>query len=125
METVINVVGYILAISIAAERLVEIIKGVIPWLGQPKTDENLEAKRHSALQILAVASGIATAALGKDLAPAALAEISNGMGIICLGLLASGGSGFWNAILTYILQVKDIKKVEADKAKENAVKINV
>jgi hypothetical protein len=30
--------------------------------------------------------------------------------LIALGFLASGGSGLWNSILTYLLQVKDIKE---------------
>ncbi len=29
-----------------------------------------------------------------------------------MGFLAGGGSGFWNAILSYILQVKELKKLE-------------
>jgi hypothetical protein len=42
-----------------------------------------------------------------DLLPRTL---TNFPGILALGLMASGGSGFWNAILGYLLQVKNIKK---------------
>jgi len=31
-----------------------------------------------------------------------------------LGLLASGGSGFWNSILTYVAKAKDLKAAEAE-----------
>jgi len=31
-----------------------------------------------------------------------------------LGLLASGGSGFWNSVLTFVNKVKDVKKLEAE-----------
>lgn len=122
METAVAVVGYVLALSISAERMVEITKGIFPWLDQAKTDPASESRRRALLQFLAVISGIATAYFGKDIAPPALAGFSTNLGIICLGLMASGGSGFWNAILTYVLQVKDIKRVEADKAKESAAK---
>jgi hypothetical protein len=40
-----------------------------------------------------------------------------------LGLLASGGSGFWNSILTYVTKAKDIKAAEAEsKQMEGRVK---
>jgi hypothetical protein len=29
-------------------------------------------------------------------------------------LLASGGSGFWNSILTYVTKAKDLKAAEAE-----------
>jgi len=35
--------------------------------------------------------------------------LDNSAGLFVLGLLASGGSGFWNSILSYLLKVKDIK----------------
>jgi len=44
-------------------------------------------------------------------------EVSN-LSFVVLGLLASGGSGFWNAILTYVLQVKNLKKAAVQKVAE-------
>jgi hypothetical protein len=35
-------------------------------------------------------------------------------GKLALGLLASGGSGFWNSILAYITKAKDVKAAEAE-----------
>jgi hypothetical protein len=35
-------------------------------------------------------------------------------GKLALGLLASGGSGFWNSILTYVNKAKDIKVAAAE-----------
>jgi len=44
-------------------------------------------------------------------------------GKLALGLLASGGSGFWNSILTYVTKAKDIKAAEAEsKQMEGRVK---
>ena len=69
------------------------------------------------MQILAVLSGLLTAFLAKDYLPPELADATKGWSILGLGLLASGGSGFWNSILTYVTKVKDIKKVEAEEKK--------
>lgn len=115
MDKLITVVGFILAISIASERLVEIIKGIVPYLRDQKPDTSQEGIRRSLLQILAVFSGVFTALLAKDALPP---EINN-LSIFILGLLASGGSGFWNAILTYISGVKDLNKVETERIQKN------
>ena len=109
------IVTLILALSVASERLVEIIKGFIPVLDKTNTtDEKAEARRRSYLQILAVLSGILTAFLAQDYIPKEIADSMRGWSILGLGLLASGGSGFWNSVLTYVTKVKDIKTVEAD-----------
>jgi O-antigen/teichoic acid export membrane protein len=110
----------ILALSIASERLVEIIKGFFPALEKASADENAEARRRSYLQILAVLSGIATALLAQDYIPVELDVTPKWWSIVGLGLLASGGSGFWNSVLTYMANVKDIKTVEAVARKKQA-----
>lgn len=107
------IVGLLLSVSIASERLVEIIKGIIPWLNDASLDPVNEGRRKATLQFLAVASGILTAFLAEPvLAPSLSGMSNNNAGILAVGLLASGGSGFWNAILSYLLQVKDLKKQE-------------
>ncbi len=112
MDELSTTVGIILALSIASERLVEIIKGYIPWLDHKRVNVKEEGKRRSAVQILAVVSGIVTAFMAKDYLPVVVVEQTNVLNIIGLGLLASGGSGFWNSILTYVTKVKDIKTLE-------------
>jgi hypothetical protein len=87
------IVSLILALSIASERLVEIVKGWIPFLGKEQADPVLEGRRKSILQLLAVASGIVTALLSADYLPSEIAKPQAGWQIIGLGLLASGG--FW------------------------------
>lgn len=109
LDQIIAAVGFVLALSIASERLVEIVKGILPWLNEEKDTPKEEGIRRSLLQILAVFSGVITAFLAQDVLPV---EVSN-LSFVVLGLLASGGSGFWNAILTYILEIKNIKKAEA------------
>ena len=107
------IIGLLLAVSIASERLVEIIKGYFPWLNEARLNPISEGRRKAALQILAVAAGVVTAFLAQPILADSLSSIDNqGMAILSIGLLASGGSAFWNAILSYLLQVKDLKKQE-------------
>ncbi|KYQ97111.1 hypothetical protein AWY96_00800 [Serratia plymuthica] len=108
-----SIIGLLLAVSIASERLVEIIKGYFPWLNEEKQNPVSEGRRKSALQILAVAAGIVTAFLAQPILADSLSSMNNqGLAILSVGLLASGGSAFWNAILSYMLQVKNLKKQE-------------
>jgi hypothetical protein len=115
----IVIVTLILSLSIASERLVEIIKGFVPGLGKASADPAAEGRRCSYLQILAVLSGILTAYLARDFVPDEISKPAGGFAIIGLGLLASGGSGLWNSVLTYLIQVKEIKKADAVTAKKN------
>jgi hypothetical protein len=112
-------ISLIVALSIASERLVEIIKGFSPYLGQQKPEQKEEGRRRSSLQILAVASAMFTTWLARDYIPAEFSEPSQGWSILGLGLLASGGSGFWNSILAYLAKVKDVKSLELLQMKKN------
>jgi hypothetical protein len=107
------IVALLIALSVASERLVAIVKGVIPFLNQENSNPTLEGWRTSALQVLAVAAGIVTALLARPLIPSIVPGWDNIPALLALGLLASGGSGFWNSIQGYVNQVKDIKKLEA------------
>ncbi len=114
MEQLLSIVTLLIALSVASERLVEIIKNAIPWLNLKRSDSTREGWRKAALQALAVAAGIATAFLAGP----AIGDIVSGpwhtvSGLLALGLLASGGSGLWNSVLTYLLKVKDIKGLTA------------
>ncbi|RJF87982.1 hypothetical protein D3874_13915 [Oleomonas cavernae] len=112
------IVGLVLSVSIASERLVEIIKSMIPWLNQMHADAAVEGRRRASLQVLAVVSGVATAFLAEPILAPSLGNMENHLvGIIAIGLLASGGSGFWNVILTYLLQLKDLKKLQVSESR--------
>jgi hypothetical protein len=111
------IVSLLIALSVAAERLVEIIKGLVPWLNTENANVTLERLRRCALQVLAVVAGIVTVMLARDAIPEEVVDASKHEAIFALGLLASGGSGFWNTILTYLAKVKDIKEVEAEHKK--------
>lgn len=112
------IIGLVVVVSVAAERLVEIIKGVVPWLNNSNPDIHIEGRRKATLQLLAVASGVMTAFLATPILAESLSHVGDPKSaILAIGLLASGGSAFWNAILSYLLQVKDLKKVEVKEAK--------
>ena len=117
------IVSVLVALSVASERLVEIIKGLVSFLNQENSDKKKEGWRRAALQALAVLAGIITALLAQPAIKGVVPGLSeHWTGIVALGLLSSGGSGFWNAILTYVLNVKDIKEALAMKEQKEASK---
>ena len=102
-------IGLLIALSVATERLVEIIKGTIPQLTGKSDDKKREGWRRAFNQLLAVGAGILTAFLARPAIPAEVLPATNDTAMFALGLLASGGSGFWNALLVYVLGLKDMK----------------
>ena len=112
------VITLLIGLSVAAERMVEIVKGFVPVLDQPKTEPRAEARRKAVLHILGVFAGILTTFIAGPMIPSDVYNATTPIGIIALGLLASGGSGFWNSMLSYASSIKDVKKAEAASAKE-------
>ncbi len=112
-------VSLILALAVASERLVEILKGLWPWLDKAKTDDREEGHRRAALQGLAVLAGVLTSLLAQPVMPDGIlpkgGSLTGVLTTVGLGLLASGGSGFWNAILSYVGKVKDAKALDVRK----------
>ncbi len=112
------VVTVLVALSVASERLVEIIKGLFPTLNTENPDPTKEGWRKAGLQAMAVAAGIITAWVARPALPADLSPAwTTFPGILGLGLLASGGSGFWNSVLAYFLALKELKKAEVRQIK--------
>lgn len=115
METS-SLAGLVVAISVATERIVEIIKGFFPFLNQQSTDAAIEGRRKAIIQLLAATSGVGTILLVAPMFPANNFT-DNWLGKIALGLIASGGSGFWNSIQGYVAQAKEVKKAEVEEVK--------
>jgi hypothetical protein len=125
------IVTLLVSLSVASERLVEIIKStffpawskeIVAAAGAAADEigaaEKLEARRKAKIQFLAVLSGIGTAFLAKPAIDSysSILHLKDGTGwavIVAFGFLASGGSGFWNSILGYLLKVKDVKEAES------------
>ncbi len=109
----------LIILSIATERFVEIIKGLSPWLDTPKPLPRDEGRRRAALQALAVLGGMLIAWLSHPVFKGILDELGNAFNVtIALGLLSSGGSGFWNTILGYVSNLKDLKGADAERTRQ-------
>ena len=110
IDSVSEIVTLLVALSIASERLVAIFKGFIPWLEEQNSDKKKDGRRKAVLHIMAIISGIFTAFFAKPIISDALGELySHPFALLALGLLASGGSGFWNSFSSYILAVKNLR----------------
>lgn len=146
LPDLIAIVTLLASISLASERLVEILKAYLPQhlfqevpapAGSPPevvaAAARAEAKRKARVHMLAVLCGIVTAALAspaitnytnlftdKSHFPQPLSTI---LIILALGLFSSGGSGLWNSVLEYLLKVKGIKDAEEKLAASKAEKL--
>ncbi len=113
MDNLEAIMAVLIALSVASERLVEIIKGFFKWLDKENADEKQERYRKIVLQVMAVAAGIVSSLLAypaiSGLAFFPTEKTGQTLMIIALGLLASGGSGFWNSFQTYVRKAKDLK----------------
>jgi hypothetical protein len=114
LNNVSSVVALLAALSVASERLVEIIKGFIPPLSKENPDPAAEGRRQAMLHLLAVIAGIVTAWLAGSTGAIKSVVPDTPLAWIVVGLLASGGSGFWNSIQGYVNKAKDAKKAEAE-----------
>ncbi len=111
----------IIALSVAVERVVEIVKGIVVWLDKEKDDPKAEARRRALLQGLAAGAGVLVSILAWPVTRTLLPETANPASmIVAFGLLASGGSGFWNAVLGYFVSLKALKSATAAAAKQEA-----
>jgi len=121
LQSLPSVITLLIALSVAGERLVEIIKGMVPWLERDKQNPSEEARRRAALQLMAVGAGIGIAALAWPIAREVLPANQNAVTApLALGLLSSGGSGFWHSILGYVVNLKDLKGATLDRAKKES-----
>jgi MFS family permease len=121
MEQLSAVIGLLVALSVAAERLVEIVKGFTwgkwgDFLKTKSEDPITEGRRRAILQTMAVVAGVLTAFLARAAIPAEVFPTTVS-GLLALGLLASGGSGLWSSLSTYILEVKNLREALVKEAK--------
>jgi len=104
------------AISMAVERVVEIIKGIVPPLSKPWTGDK-EYARFAILHVLAAVAGAVVAYADHsqiaDQVPMLKFQDNQYLGYAVIGLMASGGSAMWNHALDIVQAVK-IKQVAAN-----------
>lgn len=101
------------AISVASERVIEILKGMIPPLAKD-LQGNAEGVRRAVMQILAGIVGAVIAYFAQpaitSTMPALSADKLGCAGYVVIGLLASGGSGLWNHVLDIVQAMKVSKE---------------
>lgn len=115
-------------LAIASQKLVDIVKAWIPWLSapsQPSADPSADLQRQRWVQVIAGACGIATAwastpaleSLAIYQKFAAAGGLDKTLLIVVVGLLASGGSGPWNDLSTWLKNLKESSKLPTGGAK--------
>ena len=129
LNVLTSFVSLVLAVSLAAERLVTSLKTLFPGLADEKktpaqeVDLRADRPRSFGVQLLAFVASWATSAMLADSKQIGLASLVGTITIgpataglhvpvLIMGLLASGGSAFWNNLLGYTKAAKDTKQVE-------------
>src|SRR2546425_6722492 len=104
MENLTGLLGFLAALSLATERITEVIKG-LPWLSRllavEKADgSTAEELRKAFIHIVAIVVGTILASLTQDqLATVLGLNYSGRWTYLLFGAMASGGSGLWNSAL--------------------------
>ncbi len=112
-----GLIAIIGVMSISVERIVEILKNMIPFLASERKDEEHERIRKVLLHLLAAAAGTAVAYCAQGQIQPLLSNIFRNPGVIGLpgcvliGFLTSGSSGFWNQSMSILEEIKKQKKV--------------
>jgi hypothetical protein len=113
MEDLTSFLALLAGLSMAAERLVEILKTfVFTNLSTVKTDLIEESRRQVKIQIISLVAAILTALL---LLPLGIVE--DWWIALALGFLASGGSSLWNSVLGWANGLKDLRQTDGKQAR--------
>ena len=116
-----SIIALLGAMSLSVERVVEIIKSMVPFLAEEHKDKIKERYRRTSLHLLAALVGTAIAIVAQEQIQPLLATIFKSAGTlgitgcIIIGLLASGGSGFWNQSMGIVEEIKKSKKLDSKK----------
>lgn len=105
-----NTLALLSALSVASERVVEVVKGFWPWLNtDTPNDLKNEGHRKSAILIVSAIAGVFMALLAQHV-PGTGISGKGAMTTIALGLLSAGGSGLWNSVQGSLNQLKEATK---------------
>lgn len=112
IDNLSSILALFAAMSVAVERVVELIKGFVPFLANPWSQhENI---RRALIQLLTVFVGAIVASQMKGQLTNTLHVSAVNWGVYMLvGLVASGGSGLWNHTLDIVRAVKVNKELNA------------
>ena len=106
-------VSVLLALSIASERLVELVKGFIPPLTTPLPDPQAERRRQLLIHLMSVVAAGVVVCLCDGQIESALKIDAEKFGWpqhALFTILVSGGSSFWNSIATWLLSLKNLNQ---------------
>ena len=131
-----KILTIILGVSMASERILELLKTLFPWLAIQKsvTDDNRERSgeevlRRAIIQVISFLSGWMTAGLvaasGSEWICLSGRIGDSRIPAVVIGLLSSAGSVFWTQIVAYSKAVKDIKKLRAQDERAVTEKKNI
>jgi hypothetical protein len=131
IEQLSTLVALLAALSVAAERLVDIVKNWFPTQlaeeqndNEGKVDAKKEGRRKVYLQLLAIVASIITVILAWPAIAGSLpgappvawwTGVQGWVTILAAGILVSGGSGFWNKIVGYVGAVRDLRMEDTQK----------
>jgi hypothetical protein len=122
MNTLTAWVAFVAGLSVATERITEIIKGFIERLSLEKAPGKPEEVRKAIIQIIAIVVGGVLAFVTYGQIQAALklpGDLSLKLGVcLVFGAMASGGSGMWNSALDIVREVNKQKQVLTEKLKK-------
>ncbi len=127
LDNLSDLSAVLLAISLATERLVVILKTVFPKLGEERPPEpgesSDEADRMRRLSVLGVAyvCALATAWLIADGWTIEYGAGKRAISIFGVALLASGGSAFWTQVVGFASAAKDVRKMERQRMHDDIV----
>jgi hypothetical protein len=116
-----SIIALLGVMSLSVERVVEIIKNMVPFLAATQTDAKKERWRRSMLHFLAALVGTIIALVAQEQIQPLLSNIFTKtgeigvFGCIVIGFLASGGSGFWNQSLAIVEEIKKAKKLQVQR----------
>ena|SRR5215471_6563154 len=121
MNTLTAWVAFVAGLSVATERITEIIKGFVDRLSLEKAPGKGEEIRKAIIQIIAIAVGGVLALLTYAQIQPVLKLPGDGWSKVGMsfvfGAMASGGSGFWNSTLDIVREVNKQKQVLTEKLK--------
>jgi hypothetical protein len=124
MDHLTSMLGFLAALSVATERITEMLKGLSGFLTGPGDDPKMakdpkvERLRKLSIQFLAVA-------IGSVLSYLTYGQLQKTLGLdgvtpaVCLlfGAMASGGSGLWNSAPDIAREMNRQKQMISDKLK--------
>lgn len=111
IDQLVGVIVVLVLISLAAERIVEIAKGIFPSLGVKSDVATEEGKRTAKILALAVVCGIAITFVTQSYLVLFIPEdwAEKSLWWLVLGVLSAGGSSFLNSILGAVKKLKPVK----------------